>query len=139
MLPTPGGLRTRRSRGVRVRAALTTIAFVAASLLGALHEAATVHIRCAAHGELIDSAGPVRADVPSAQDEVAAAQSSARGHGDDHCLLASATRASRTVPRAPAIAAATITALDLGAVPLLSTAAPAASLYRIAPKTSPPA
>jgi hypothetical protein len=137
--PNPERLRARRSRGVRACAALTTLVFVAAGLLGALHEAATVHVRCAAHGELIDSAGPVRTAVRPVRDAIAPAQPSARGHGDDHCLLASAARASRTVPGSPAIAAAAVTIDDLVAVPSAPIAAPAAGLYRIAPKTSPPA
>lgn len=132
-------LRTRRSRAVRVRAALTTLAFLAASVLGALHEAATVHVRCAAHGELIDSTGPVPSDVPSARDAIAPAQSSARGHGDDHCLIAAAARASRTVPGSPAIAVPAVAAIDRAALPPATPAPASASLYRIAPKTSPPA
>ncbi len=137
--PTLGGLRTKRSRVVRVRAALIALAFLAASALGALHEAATAHVRCAAHGELIDSDGPVQTGVRAARDVIAPVQPSARGHGDEHCLLASALRASRIVPVVPAIAMAAVIVDDLASVPAISVAAPAASLYRIAPKTSPPA
>ena len=128
-----------RSRGLRVRAALTTLVFVVASMLGALHEAATAHVRCAAHGELIDSNGPLQTVVRPAPDAIAPAQSSARGHGDEHCLVASALRASPTVPVSPAIAQPVVTVDDLVTVPSAPAAVSAVGLYRTAPKTSPPA
>ena len=123
----------------RVHAALTALAFVAASLLGVLHEATTAHERCAVHGELVDSDGPLASvAVPvSAHDSLDGAQSSARGHGDEHCLMASALRASRIAPRAPALAVATVT---VAAAPVAAPSAPRVPVrvFRIAPKTSPP-
>lgn len=126
--------------GRRVRAALTAAMFVAASLLGVLHEATTAHVRCAAHGELVDSDAPVgvAAVVPAAHDTVDPAQPSSRAHGDEHCLLASALRASRIAARAPALAAAAATVDDIALIPPRAVPA-SAGLYRIAPKTSPPA
>jgi hypothetical protein len=139
------GSRFTRSRRVRVRAALTALAFLTASWLGVVHEATTVHVRCAAHGELVDSDAPVGAVAAvgavarSARDAMAPAVPLARGHGDDHCLLASALRESRAVPLAPALAAAAVTACDLVMIAPPAIPAVATSLYRIAPKTSPPA
>lgn len=123
-------------------AAVTAALFVLASLLGALHEATTSHVRCATHGELVDSDGPL---APSAIAEagtapvITGALRSARGHGDDHCLLAAAARTSRIAPRTPVLSAASaaLAAGDPPAAPLAAPASPSPG-YRIAPKTSPP-
>jgi hypothetical protein len=124
----------------RIHAALTAIVFVAASLLGIVHEATTAHARCAAHGELVDREGPVAAVAApaSAQDALETTQPAARGHGDEHCLLASALRTPRVTARPVAPVALVVIVAGI------ATAAPgavqtSASVYRIAPKTSPPA
>ena len=134
-----GSLRVPRASR-RVRAALTAFVFMATSLLGVLHEATTSHVRCAAHGELVDSDAPASAATvaPAAHDTLDRAQPLSRAHGDEHCLLASALRASRIAPRVPAIAAAVAVVDDVVVVAPRPIAAPA-GLYRIAPKTSPPA
>ena len=116
--------------------------FVLTGVLGMAHEATTSHVRCAAHGELVDSDGlaaAVAGPAGPACCTIGTAQPSARSHGDEHCLLASAVRASRIAPRPPTLIAA-IASVDARAVPPPERAAPrAAGLYRIAPKTSPPA
>jgi predicted phage tail protein len=125
----------------RVSAAVAALAFVFASLLGMVHDATTSHVRCAEHGELVDSdrlpatsalAGPAR-------DTIASAQRSARGLGDVHCLLASALRQSRIAPRLPTLAAAIVQIAELATAPPPAAHATSTGLYRIAPKTSPPA
>lgn len=138
-LSRPGGLRPRRSRsaGLRVRAALTAAMFIVASLLGVLHEATTAHVRCAAHGELVDSDAPIGAVAGSARDTILHTQPRAHGHGDEHCLLASALRSSRIAPRTPVLVA-TVVVVDDIVMATPGAAQAAASLYRIAPKTSPP-
>jgi len=134
-------MRSRRSRSavVRVRAALAAAVFLVASLLGILHEATTTHVRCTAHGELVDSHTPVGAASEPVRDTILHGQPTAHGHGDEHCLLASALRSSRIAPRAPALVGAV--AASVGDVEVIAPrAAPApACLYRVAPKTSPPA
>jgi hypothetical protein len=128
----------------RVAAGLTAALFVLASLLGALHEATTSHVRCATHGELVDSDGPLApsasAQAGTAQPAITGAEPSARGHGDDHCLVAAAARTSRIAPRTLVLAAAPA-ALAAGDPPRAPLIAPASTApgYRIAPKTSPPA
>ncbi|HEY0482809.1 MAG TPA: hypothetical protein VGD37_35050 [Kofleriaceae bacterium] len=123
-----------------MQAALTAIVFVVAGLLGVVHEATTAHARCAAHGELVDREGPVAAVAApvSSQDQIETTRPAARGHGDEHCLLASGLRASRIAAGSPAITAA-VAIVDHTVI--LTPAAPRApaGLYRIAPKTSPPA
>ena len=130
-----------RARGRRVSAAVAAFALVFASLLGMVHEATTSHVRCAEHGELVDSdrlpatsalAGPAR-------DTIASAQRSAHASGDVHCLLASALRQSRIAPRPPTVAAAIVQIAELATAPPPAARATSTSLYRIAPKTSPPA
>ena len=120
-------------------AALAAVVLVFSSLLGMLHEATTAHVRCAAHGELVDSDGLTTAAAGPACGTIAGAQPSARGHGDEHCLLASAARAARIAPRSPAVVVALVTVDRLVAAPPGRAPVRAAVLYRIAPKTSPPA
>jgi hypothetical protein len=132
-----------RPRPGRASAALAALVFVLTGVLGMAHEATTAHVRCAAHGELVDSDGVAAVVVGSAGGAIAStiadAPLLARGHGDEHCLLASAVRASRIAPRPPILIAAIATA-GARATPPPERAAPrAAGLYRIAPKTSPPA
>ena len=122
-------------------AALTAFAFVFASLLGWVHDATTSHVRCAAHGELVDSdAGPANIAVAGPQrDTLSSAQHSARGLGDEHCTLASAIRESRIAPRTPSLLAATVRVAELALPARPAVHATVTSVYRIAPKTSPPA
>jgi len=124
---------------MRAQAALTALAFALASLLGVIHEATTRHVVCAAHGELIHADAPTKAAKPPAGGAVASGRTAASTHGDDHCALASAMRQSRVTPRAPALAPVVAPADDIVAV--VPAGAPRAdtSLYRTAPKTSPPA
>jgi hypothetical protein len=133
MQPRPG----------RASAALCALMFVLTGVLGMVHEATTAHVRCALHGELVDSEAPAAAVVGPAcgtiASTIAGAPLLAHGHGDEHCLLASAVRASRIAPRPPTVIAA-IASFEPRATPPLDRAAPrAAGLYHIAPKTSPPA
>jgi len=130
-----------RRAGVRLSAALAAFAFVFASLLGWVHDATTSHVRCAAHGELVDSdAGPANTAVSGPlRDTLSAAQHSARGLGDEHCTLASAVRESRIAPRTPNLLAATVRVAEIAIAARPAARATVTSVYRIAPKTSPPA
>lgn len=122
----------------RMRAALTALGFILASLLGTIHEARTRHVVCAAHGELIHADTPAHAARP-ATDTVANELPAGGSHGDEHCTLASATHQSRVAPRAPVLAVAAAAADPHAALAPRAVALPQASLYRTAPKTSPPA
>jgi|KBSMisStaDraftv2_1062788.scaffolds.fasta_scaffold409633_2 hypothetical protein len=133
----------------RVSAALAALMFVLTGVLGVMHEATTTHVRCAAHGELVDSGEPAAVMVDSGESAaavvvpacgtIASAPLLARGHGDEHCLLASAVRASRIAPRAPIVTAAIAAVDSLVTPPPVRAALRVAGVYRIAPKTSPPA
>jgi hypothetical protein len=123
-----------------VQAALTALAFVLASLFGILHEAATAHVRCAEHGELIHRDATVASTDGSAHAQFLDGLRAEAVPGHEHCSLVSATRESRLVPRPPAIASSPVAS---AAAPVVTSPravpARAGSLYRTAPKTSPPA
>jgi len=122
-----------------VQAALTALAFVLASLFGVLHEAATTHVRCAQHGELIHRDATVANTEGSAHGTVLGDLQGEALPGHEHCSLTSVTRESRLVPRSPVIVSAAVAVSCLTtSVPRVMTAR-GAVLYRTAPKTSPPA
>lgn len=125
------------------------LAFVVSSLIGVVHEARTMHVRCAQHGELMhgDAAATTAAARPghamaaarATEHEAARDRQAPITHGHEHCSLVSATRESRLVPRCPAIAATPIAVARLTAEARRAVAARADDVYRTAPKTSPPA
>jgi hypothetical protein len=131
------------TRGMRVHAALTALAFVLSSLIGMVHEATTKHVRCAEHGELVHAASTtttttaatISADAASAVRDAPAAAI----HGHDHCSLTSTTRDSRVELRPLAVTAARVAISDVATALPRPIAARGARLYRTAPKTSPPA
>jgi hypothetical protein len=128
----------------RVHAALTLLAFLVSSLAGMVHEATTRHVQCAEHGEQVHSDAAPAAAVAPALARATDARSKLRDqpaaaiHGHDHCLMASATRASRIAPSLPALGAAVLAHAQLAAAAPQVVRAPGGSLYRTAPKTSPP-
>jgi hypothetical protein len=129
---------TRRSRAL---AALVGVAFVLSSLIGLVHEATTSHIRCAEHGELIHGEpGAVSTSVAMSHatlERGLGTDGHARGH--EHCQLTFSTHESRCAPRPPVVVAAPAVVGELAAAPLRTLVVRPASLYRTAPKTSPPA
>jgi hypothetical protein len=128
----------------RVQAALTALVFVLSSLLGVLHEAATTHVRCAQHGELMDGGLPLAGSVPNARDARDGNSASVGDggattiSGHEHCALASAMRASRIAPCPPALSAAPVVTAEVAIAAAADVAVRDRALYRIAPKTSPP-
>ena len=135
-----GALRRARTAS-RVQAAVTALAFVFASLLGILHEATTIHVRCAEHGELIhrDATLAPTANTASAdRDAVVRDLRAETKPSHEHCSLTSSTRDSRLVPRPPAIVAAPVIISGLAVAGPLVEGARGGGLYRTAPKTSPP-
>jgi len=130
----------------RVHAALTVLAFLLSSLAGVVHEATTRHVACAEHGEQIDS--DVSAPVTDAAsvvtdatrtDRVVRGQPATTLHGHEHCLMVSATRASRIAPCTPALAATIVASTELPGATAAYAVVRHDSVYRTAPKTSPPA
>jgi hypothetical protein len=136
-------LATRRSRAL---AALLGVAFLLSSLIGLVHEATTSHIRCAEHGELIHGEPGAVASAAAASAAVTSHATLERGtgtggqaSGHEHCQLTYSTHESRCAPRPPVVIAAPAIVGELAAVAQRTETARSTSLYRTAPKTSPPA
>lgn len=136
------GWLARAARSSRVLAALTALVFAASSLAGMAHEAATRHVHCAEHGELVDAASPAPVVLPAVEDSDGPALRDsapiATLHGHEHCALTSSTRVSRVDLRPPSVAPI---ALAIAELPDALPARPAHAgdaLLLDAPKTSPP-
>jgi hypothetical protein len=135
------GARLAVRAGQRVYASLIALVFVLSTLGGMLHEAATPHVVCAQHGELIHGDAPAAVASPAhapGTDATLRDLSAAVRHGHDHCALASAMRASRILPRAPVMVPGRVATREVAAAPRWIVAARDRELYRTAPKTSPP-
>lgn len=126
----------------RAAAVVTLLVFVLSSWLGAEHDATTLHVRCAQHGELMDRGAPLpdesHAAAPDRECSVQGAPDDAAG-GHEHCSLSTMIRTPRIVPNPPVLAAARL-ATVAGTVAVVQVAvARDRARYRTAPKTSPPA
>ena len=129
---------------IRVQAALTALAFVLSSLIGLVHEATTKHVRCAEHGELMHgdptvasratNAAPAPARITAARDAALPGV-----HGHEHCSLTSTTRGAQVALKPPAIVPAPLAVSNVPEAAPRVVASRGDSLYRTAPKTSPPA
>ena len=129
-----------RTRTGRLTAALVAFACFAGQLVSLEHLASGPHVACPEHGELEDV--PSVAHVGERLHEEAAFQNEAaptRGHGHERCVFAShARQVGRDVQAGKLVAVP----LERSAPPVAIRAAllaPRTTLYRLAPKTSPPA
>ena len=109
-----------------------------ASLLGVLHEATTIHVRCAEHGELIHRDATIANTASADREAVVRDLRVETKPSHEHCSLTSATRDSRLVPRPPAIVSAPVIISSFAIAGPLVAVARGGDLYRTAPKTSPP-
>jgi len=106
-------------------------------MLSLFHEATTRHVRCAEHGEL------VHGTVETAQGNVAAAYApvgdlaGGEAQGHEHCKLACASREASIQPPAFSLIAITLTTHSIEPA-VVGVVDSHESLYRTAPKTSPP-
>ncbi|HKE17657.1 MAG TPA: hypothetical protein VKB80_22435 [Kofleriaceae bacterium] len=141
--------------GTRLVAVVALLGFALGNIGGLIHQATTRHVQCPEHGDLMHEGEP-DADAPAlaardgagdrsglsspaaAATTTAKPPASAPRHGHDHCYIGSQARERMAAPSleaprdcapppAPAVVAL---AHDPGAA--------ARSLYRTAPKTSPP-
>ena len=127
---------------IRVQAALTALIFVVSSLIGLVHEATTKHVRCAEHGELMhgDPAQAARATTTAPQrDSVVRDVAATVPHRHEHCSLTSTTRDSRVELRGPVVAPAPLAISEVADGTHRIVTLRSDSVYRTAPKTSPPA
>lgn len=131
-----------RAQRRRLSAALSLFVYVGAALLSLAHLAEASHARCPEHGEIVhvDEAAlaPSLAEAPQSEDGLAPAPAPGDEHAHDHCVVCTTERAKALEDRhAPlemrALAAAAAPRAPFVRIPVL------AALYRVAPKTSPPA
>jgi hypothetical protein len=123
---------------------LIGVAFLLSSLIGLIHEATTSHVRCAEHGELVHgepgavaSASSISSTAHATLERGVGTGGDARGH--EHCQLTFSSHESCCAPRPAVVAAAPAVVGELAAAPVRTAGAYTVSLYRTAPKTSPPA
>ncbi len=120
----------------RWQASIAALVLLVASLLAGWHHAEVAHGRCSEHGEEVHLArvdGTVVAPAPDAT-QISSSPWVAVD-GDDHCQIVVATHRACDPVTAPAFLPAT---LEHVVVPQPRVVAFAATLYRLAPKTSPP-
>lgn len=116
-------------------AAGVAFALLLAGFISGRHQAAVMHVRCV-HGELTHG-DPVTGIADATTSASLPGTTLPGNHAHEHCLLASALHAIEQ-PRALA-AAATLADAPVLAIVAPPAIPPRASIYRTAPKTSPPA
>jgi len=118
----------------RTLRALLVLTFVAGQVGAAAHSLLVSHVTCLEHGEVIHTGGA--AEPAFAQPSERVSRQGARGHEHEVCLIALHQRESAGPAAASLISTAApliAPAPPIAAVPLLGQ-----SLFRLAPKTSPP-
>ncbi len=122
----------------RVASAATVVLLMTVTLLAQWHESTTIHVRCAAHGELTHASHSTDAEpsrAPLGGDEIAARTDDATPE-HEHCGLIGATHAIVSTRVGP------ITISDGSALVVVRAVTPleqiAGATFRLAPKTSPP-
>ena len=120
------------------------LAFWAGQLALAMHAPETAHRVCEEHGELVDDAGAAHlggepAHTPAAT-EIASAQRDAPHAGHEHCPFGTLLQQTGSLASlAPPVSAAPPHLVHLVAVAPRAPSGTPIPLYRLAPKTSPPA
>jgi hypothetical protein len=118
---------------------LTLIAFIVSAVVGMVHDATSLHVQCAEHGELIHREAAAAPQLDSSPDALLGAvpvRSVAPAH--EHCALASAMRGAHEAAR-PCLSIVQRLETPQPAAPPVERGATTALLFRTAPKTSPPA
>ena len=142
--------RASHSRGRSRASAALLITALAIGQLGAMLHATALHARCAEHGELIhtdaNADGGVARGLAVWLDDLRRDGTSDEVHGlpaagaheHDHCLATCATRERATAPVDVSVAAERAQAREVAVCAHVERAA-TRPLYRLAPKSSPPA
>ncbi|MEO6775848.1 MAG: hypothetical protein ABI467_23005 [Kofleriaceae bacterium] len=118
------------------RSILTALVLIVGMVATQTREAAMVHVRCVAHGELVHVNAPERASIGHNAKNVLSSRTGDVAFDHEHCVLVGT---SACVPIA--ITAALTMSLSALPPPLLPAPATyvARATFRIAPKNSPPA
>jgi len=127
-----------RRRRPACSAALAVLLLVLGQLAALAHNASTRHVRCAEHGEEQDAAQLAQPLHACSQDHLVGIEGD---HGTDHddCTIARALHQSAAAPHHAGAPQLVPTVADSALPREVALVAPATDLYRIAPKTSPPA
>lgn len=128
-----------------MRAALAL--FAALSVLAPaqlMHFALVQHVVCSDHGELVHQsasheAHAERADAGQEQGQGPALHADAGAHDHEHCAFAATTREALALPPPHAVVTIGATARSAQLTAITSDALCCDALFRLAPKTSPPA
>ena len=112
------------------------LVLVVGQLLAFAHQAATRHVTCAEHGEELEAATLAEAPHACADDHLIGIDGDAGDHHDD-CVVLRALHQNGAAPDGW-IPPVLIAVENYVVVDALQSFAPAYSLYRLAPKTSPP-
>lgn len=118
-------------------AALAVVLLVGGQLAALAHNASTRHVTCAEHGEVLEAATLVDPLHACDQDHWIGVEGQ-QGADHDDCTLARALHQSATSPP-PLLACALVPTISSADATLAVPLASQSELYRIAPKTSPPA
>lgn len=139
--------RPRRLRGswstirssIRIHAALIAVALVVSSVLGVIHEAATRHVVCAQHGELVHAGAAQPGDRALTRTASVRQGGAPAVQGHDHCAMAQVLRDPRIASRPSLLELAPAAVAQLAAPGVDGGDVDDRGVYRTAPKTSPPA
>jgi hypothetical protein len=119
-------------------AAFAVALLVVGQLLALAHNAATRHVECEEHGEIFEAAQLSEALHDCDQDHLVGVENDAGGDHDD-CSIARLLQHSAAAPDVPPVPVRAPALETLDQTAPASVVAIAMALYRIAPKTSPPA
>ena len=133
---------SRRNAGARRARGLLLAAVLVASQASAwFHAVGITHVACLEHGEAVHGRVLPAEDVQAAhagdQGTLRADLATAAGH--DHCANAALLRWRDVALTAPVALSAFAPAAGSAAFAAVHSVAPASAVYRLAPKTSPPA
>jgi hypothetical protein len=128
----------RRARALLALLALLSV-LAPAELL---HFVLVQHVVCAEHGELVHESGVAHAapaEGGGASGQGPGLHADAVAHDHEHCGVAAASREALALPPAPAVAAISAATSDALLSASRSAVSGSEALFRLAPKTSPPA
>jgi hypothetical protein len=133
--------RVRKHTAMRVVASFLATVALAGQVTSFAHLVLVRHVTCAEHGELVElgkeHAIP-KAPPPKRPSSFVSAESTADGHGHDHCLIAPMRR-DRIVAGAPSsLDSFHVDAYGTVGVVAVDEVAPPIAVILLAPKNSPP-
>lgn len=127
-----------RAVGERFAAAFVAFVCISSQLSSFAHEASTVHVTCAEHGEPVDVPSVAHAHSASTHAAFENGNPPAGVGGHDHCAFALHGRQSSTTTVRALCSAPDHVISPPPPIAAATAPGPIRALYRLAPKTSPP-